>query len=291
MTSTELERIAKRHEMRRLEFKESFGVECIETACAFANAEGGLIVIGVDDHGERVKKPLRFEALRDYENRITTATEPSVAIEAEKFDFGDWDYPLEAIRETVANAVCHRDYGIANDIQLKIAEDRLRVWSPGALPFDAPMDVIMNPDHCSHPRNKLIAQVFYDMGIIERYGSGIERIREECAKGGYAQPVWKEVEGGFATVYRTKGDGAINGAVSGAINGGEKLDGVLADVYRLILANPGVKTDSIIGSLKIGSSTVDRAVKRLKGMNLVQYKGSRKTGGYFAAEVGSKGEM
>lgn len=243
MTSTELERTVKRHEMRRLEFKESFGVECIETACAFANAEGGLIVIGVDDHGERVKKPLRFEALRDYENR---------------------------------------------NIQLKIAENRLRVWSPGALPFDAPMDVIMNPDHCSHPRNKLIAQVFYDMGIIERYGSGIERIREECAKGGYAQPDWKEVEGGFATVYRTKGDGAINGAVSGAINGGEKLDGVLADVYRLILANPGVKTDSIIGSLKIGSSTVDRAVKRLKGMNLVQYKGSRKTGGYFAAEVGLK---
>ena len=105
MTGAELERIVKRHEMRRLEFKESFGVECIETACAFANAEGGLIVI---DHGERVKKPLRFEALRDYENRITTATEPSVAIEAEKFDFGGGEVVVLKVSENPLKPVAYK---------------------------------------------------------------------------------------------------------------------------------------------------------------------------------------
>jgi hypothetical protein len=45
MTSEELETIVRKHEMQRLELKESFNVECIETACAFTNSQGGFIVI------------------------------------------------------------------------------------------------------------------------------------------------------------------------------------------------------------------------------------------------------
>ena len=74
MTAQELEIAIREHEMQRLELKESFNVECIETACAFANASGGYIVLGVDNNGNPAKAQLRFEALRDYENRIATAT-------------------------------------------------------------------------------------------------------------------------------------------------------------------------------------------------------------------------
>ena len=49
MTAEELEKIVARHEMQCLELKESFNVECVETACAFTNAQGGFIVIGVDN--------------------------------------------------------------------------------------------------------------------------------------------------------------------------------------------------------------------------------------------------
>jgi ATP-dependent DNA helicase RecG len=46
-----------------------------------------------------------------------------------------WDYPLEAVRETLVNAVAHRDYGIAViDIELSIYADRIEVISPGRLP-------------------------------------------------------------------------------------------------------------------------------------------------------------
>ena len=51
MTEKELETAIQAHEMQRLELKESFGAECIETACAFANAQGGRIVLGVDNRG------------------------------------------------------------------------------------------------------------------------------------------------------------------------------------------------------------------------------------------------
>ena len=87
MTSEELENIVSRHEMQRLELKESFGAECIETACAFTNSQGGFILIGVDNDGNPSKHQLRFEGLRDYENKISTATEPSVAVDAEKVEF------------------------------------------------------------------------------------------------------------------------------------------------------------------------------------------------------------
>ena len=49
MTEKELETIVARHEMQQLELKESFGAEAIESACAFTNAHGGYIVIGVDN--------------------------------------------------------------------------------------------------------------------------------------------------------------------------------------------------------------------------------------------------
>lgn len=61
MTENELEIAVKAHEMQRLERKVSFGAECIETACAFANAGGGYIVLGVDNWGNLAKSPLRLE--------------------------------------------------------------------------------------------------------------------------------------------------------------------------------------------------------------------------------------
>lgn len=84
-----------------------------------------------------------------------------------------WEYPLEAVRETIANALCHRDYGSPHDIQIKVFEDGLVVSSPG---FDMPMELLMDPRHASRPRNKIIAQAFFDMGLIEHYGRGITRI-------------------------------------------------------------------------------------------------------------------
>ena len=79
MTAEELEKIVARHEMQCLELKESFNIECIETACAFTNAQGGFIVIGVDNDGNPSKRQLRFEGLRDYENKVS-AKEPEITL-------------------------------------------------------------------------------------------------------------------------------------------------------------------------------------------------------------------
>ena len=108
-----------------------------------------------------------------------------------------WDYPLPALREAIINAICHRDYRDVADIQIKIFEDALQVWSPGFLPYNMTVEELLDPDHTSKPRNKLIAQVFYDMGLIERYGSGIRRLLDACREAGLPKPILENFSGGF----------------------------------------------------------------------------------------------
>jgi len=113
-----------------------------------------------------------------------------------------WDYPLQALREAVINSICHRDYSDPADIQIKIFDDSLQLWNPGGLPFDWTIDDLLDPSHSSKPRNKLIAQIFYDIGFIERYGSGIQRMISDCAKAGLPQPVFKEKFGGLSITFQ-----------------------------------------------------------------------------------------
>ena len=76
-----------------------------------------------------------------------------------------WEYPLEALREAVINAVCHRDYTAPSNTEVRIYDDRLIVWSPGGLPFGITIEDLYK-SHSSVLRNKGIGEVFYDIGWI-----------------------------------------------------------------------------------------------------------------------------
>lgn len=104
-------------------------------------------------------------------------------------------FPLEALREALVNAFCHRDYTIAGGaVSLAVYDDRLEIWSDGTLPFNLkPED--LKKDHASRPRNPLIAQVFYLHGMIERWGRGTQKIVELCVKAGHPQPEFGEQAG------------------------------------------------------------------------------------------------
>jgi len=45
-----------------------------------------------------------------------------------------WEYPIEALREAITNAICHRNYKISSNVQIRIFDDRVEVWSCGSLP-------------------------------------------------------------------------------------------------------------------------------------------------------------
>jgi ATP-dependent DNA helicase RecG len=83
------------------------------------------------------------------------------------------EYPFEAVRELIVNAIAHRDYNLQGDcIHLNIYSDRLEVTSPGGLPGPITIENILS---ARYSRNPVIVQVLADLGYVERLGYGLDR--------------------------------------------------------------------------------------------------------------------
>ena len=85
-----------------------------------------------------------------------------------------WDYPPEAVRETIVNALVHRDYLLSGtDVELGLYSDRLEVVSPGRLTNG------ITPDRmragCRSARNEILKDVMRDYGYLEHMGMGVPR--------------------------------------------------------------------------------------------------------------------
>ena len=84
------------------------------------------------------------------------------------------DYPEEAIREALLNAIVHRDYSFSGSIIINVTDHKMEFISLGGLlPGLSPDDIRSG---ISQPRNKNLAEVFYRLRLIESYGTGIRRI-------------------------------------------------------------------------------------------------------------------
>jgi ATP-dependent DNA helicase RecG len=85
-----------------------------------------------------------------------------------------WDYPLESVRETIVNAVAHRDYTISViDIESSIYSNRLEIISPGRLPNTVTVDKMRAGYRAS--RNELVKEVLRDYRYVEATGLGVPR--------------------------------------------------------------------------------------------------------------------
>jgi ATP-dependent DNA helicase RecG len=105
------------------------------------------------------------------------------------------EYPLEAIRELLVNAVAHRDYDVRGDgIHVHIFSDRLELHSPGELPGPVTLDNLLQ---ARFSRNPIIVQVLADMGFIERLGYGIDRVVRVVREQGLPAPGFIETGGTF----------------------------------------------------------------------------------------------
>lgn len=101
-------------------------------------------------------------------------------------------YPPLAVREALANALCHRDYAMGGgSIGLAIYDDRLEVTSIGPLHFGITPDDLFEP-HESRPWNPMIARVFYRRGIIEEWGRGTIKMAEWVTSAGLPHPEIEE---------------------------------------------------------------------------------------------------
>lgn len=84
------------------------------------------------------------------------------------------DYPEEAIREALLNALVHRDYSFSGSIIINVNDNKIEFISLGGLlPGLSPEDIKIG---VSQPRNKKLAEIFHRLRLIESYGTGIRRI-------------------------------------------------------------------------------------------------------------------
>ncbi len=108
-------------------------------------------------------------------------------------------YPPLALREALANAVCHRDYSIGGgSVAVAIYDDRLEITSSGTLHFGLTPEALFLA-HDSLPWNPLIAGVLYRVGLVERWGRGTLVMAELTRSAGLPRPDIEE-QGGCVTV-------------------------------------------------------------------------------------------
>jgi len=188
-----------------------------------------------------------------------------------------WDYPVEALREAVINAICHRDYTISSVVEIRILRDSLKVWSPGRLASGITLPELFI-SHASVLRNKGIAQVLYDIGWIERWGGGIQKMRSASLEAGIPEPVFQEDQG-FSVKFRKDvfnrdylvRAGLSERQISAVLYAKENGKITNADYQRI---------------LKVSGSTAQRDLKDLVSRNILEMVGKRKDAYYTLSRQG-----
>jgi ATP-dependent DNA helicase RecG len=166
--------------------------------------------------------------------------------------------PLLAIREALVNSLCHRDWSqVSGEISLAIFDDRLEIWNNGVLPeLLKPED--LKREHRSIKRNPQICEVFYLRNLIERWGTGTNRIVNECLAQGLPEPIFSEDSGGVNVTFFFKKPMVT------LMHAPTDVEVVLTERQREILAilrqHIALSRRAIVQAL--GQSIADRTLKR-----------------------------
>ncbi len=152
-------------------------------------------VLKYDEHGDKVSKLLWDDyALSPID--LVEAIWTDVPDFRESYEIPDGlfratvpAYEKDVVRELVVNALVHRPYTQRGDIFLNLYPDRLEVVNPGRLPLGVtPRNIL----HASRRRNDALARVFHDLKLMEREGTGFDKMFERLLATGRGAPNVRE---------------------------------------------------------------------------------------------------
>lgn len=113
-----------------------------------------------------------------------------------------YEYPIEAVREAVHNAIAHKDYAGTPPIQISIYKDKIMIWNYGQLPEGWTMEKLTGSKHPSIPYNPDIANAFFRIGYIEAWGRGFSKMTHTCLDAGLPEPLYYYDMSGYWVVFR-----------------------------------------------------------------------------------------
>jgi len=100
-----------------------------------------------------------------------------------------YDYPKDAIREALLNAIAHKDYSGGVPIQISIYMDKIIFWNEGQLPENWTVKNLLEK-HASRPFNPDIANALFRSGYIEAWGRGTIKIINDCREAKIPTPIF-----------------------------------------------------------------------------------------------------
>jgi ATP-dependent DNA helicase RecG len=199
-----------------------------------------------------------------------------------------FEYPLEAARELVVNAVAHRDYSINGDgIRLFVFKDHMEITNPGRLA--GPVTVANIKDE-RFSRNPVVVQVLSDMGFIERLGYGVDRVIHLMQQQNLRAPEFEETSGGFRVLLHSEmvSEPAVENPAAAAISFNGVYKGVeinpRQEAALVFLNTPGNAriTNSDLQQLcpDVHAETIRRDLVDLVTKDILQKMG-QKRGSYY----------
>ncbi|MBR6082911.1 MAG: putative DNA binding domain-containing protein [Salinivirgaceae bacterium] len=189
------------------------------------------------------------------------------------------EIPEDALREIICNAIVHRDYR-DTFTQMRVYDDHIELWNSGVFPPEITVDNLMSP-HESHPRNELIAKVFYLAGFIENWGRGYEKIKESFTKENLQVPSFEQIRGGILATIRREKFIALNKQ-----NVGENVGDVSVielterqrKIVNLIINDPTISATRMSVMMSVIKRTVERELAALRKQGVIAREGNARTG-------------
>jgi ATP-dependent DNA helicase RecG len=180
------------------------------------------------------------------------------------------DYPAYALRESLLNAVVHRDYDYSGSSLVNIFSDRIEFVSIGGLVKGITLADIMRG--VSQSRNMVVAAIFYRLELIESYGTGIQRIMESylsCR----SKPRFEAAPASFVVTLPNMG-----------LSSAPELDASLSDterVLKLLDAKGSMTRKDIEVLLKCSSFPAGAILSRLVNQGILLRVGAARTTRYI----------
>ena len=214
----------------------------------------------------------------------------SAIIGKSRTDF--FELPLEAIREVLTNALCHRSYLYDGaSIKVSVFPDRLEFSSPGPLPTSISLNKLMLG--YTFFRNPAIAAAFKYVGLIEQWGSGLPRARRLMAIWGLPDPEAEDLGAAIVIRLRRPDDAWPNPVTQKAIldfqrHGTEALpqaplrpmrtQSLDALVLQHLREDPTLSINALADTLHTSTGTIRGVMTKLKREGKLVRIGQRQTG-------------
>ncbi len=172
-----------------------------------------------------------------------------------------WTLPPVAVREAVINAAVHTDYAQRGaPIRIAIFADRLEVENPGLLPFGLTVEDL--PLGVSKLRNRVIGRVFHELGLVEQWGSGIQRMSSACRDMGLRPPLFEEIGSRFRLTLFTERVGQ------------PALDETDQTIVNTLTSGRGLVTSEIARGIGLTPRATRTRLARLVGTGILREVGT-----------------